>query len=90
MAIKKKVTTLKNIFFFPLLTIMFVKKENKHKAFTISDQLSAFLMNLVSTLSVYPVSLKHLAVVLTTQGNASEGIQVVCIFDKLCIAFVLY
>lgn len=66
---------------------MFVKKENKHKAFTISDQLLAFLMNLVSTLPVYPVSLKHLAVVLITQGNVSEGIQLVCIFDKLCIAF---
>lgn len=60
--LSKKVNTPKNIFFFLLLTIMFVKK---NKAFTISDQLFTFLINLVSTLPVHPVSLKHLAVLHT-------------------------
>lgn len=56
-------------YFFLILTITFVKKnqtktKKTNKAFTRSDQLSPFLINVVSTLPVHPVSLEHLAVVL--------------------------
>lgn len=60
---KKKKGRLKNNFL--ILTITFVKKKKQNnKAFTRSDQLSPFLINVVSTLPVHPVSLEHLAVVL--------------------------
>lgn len=57
-----KKSRLKNIFFFSYLQLHLLKKNNK--AFTRSDQLSPFLINLVSTLPVHPVSLEHLAIVL--------------------------
>lgn len=47
------------IYFFLILTTTFIKKNPKNKAFTRSDQLSPFLINLLSTLPVHPVSLEH-------------------------------
>lgn len=59
------------IWFFLRLTIIFVKKKN-NKAFTRSDQLTPFVISLVSTLPVHSVSLEHLAVVLTHKDTSLQ------------------
>lgn len=74
--LSKKVNTPKNIFFFLLLTIMFVKK----KAFTISDQLLTFPINLVRILPVHPRFSEAFSSCSYRQANVSEGIQLVCVF----------
>lgn len=69
-------------YFFFILTITFIKKNNK--AFTTSDQLSPFLINLVSTLPVHPVSLEHLAIVLIDKEMSLQEFNwFVIFFNKL-------
>lgn len=83
---QKKKRTLKNIFFFPYLHLCLLKNP---KAFTISDQLLAFLINLVCTLPVHPVPLKHLAVVLIHKEMSLKEFNWFVFFDKLGIAFCI-
>lgn len=68
------------IYFFLILTITFIKKNNK--AFTRSDQLSPFLINLVSTLPVHPVSLEHLATVLIDKEMSLQEFNWFVIFSN--------
>lgn len=63
-------------------------KKKHNKAFTRSDQLlSPFLINLVSTLPVYPVSLGHLAVVLIPKEMSLQELNwLVIFFQQINIA----
>lgn len=74
--VTKKITTLKNIFFFPLLT--FVKKKNQsfyniRPTIGFSNKLGKY-SPCTSCFSYAFSSFSY------TQGNVSEGIKLVCIF----------